>query len=131
MRAALLALALLPGAAAGQTTIRQEAAPTFSSGAASGVVAYAGVGQLVGINAVNGTTAGYAVLYDAVAVPADGALTPSLVRWCMPLAASTGIYTPFTAPLPFYNGVTFFVTSGGCTSKTAVAYGYVGAQVRQ
>ncbi|WP_380784010.1 hypothetical protein [Sphingomonas sp. R86520] len=89
-----------------------------------------GVGQASSVNIVNGATAGYAVLYDSLTVPADGALTPSLIRWCMPVAINTGLRDTFPAPLPFYNGLAAFVSSTSCTTKAAVAYAFASAQVQ-
>lgn len=132
MRAIIPALLLMvPGMAAAQTTVRQEATPVVSVGSGTGAQLLIGPGTVVSLTAVNGTTAGFAVLYGAATIPADGALDPTLVRWCMPLAANTGITMQFTSPLQFYAGMAFFVSSGSCTNKTAVTYGYVGAQVRQ
>jgi hypothetical protein len=125
----LLALALVASPATAQTT-RPAPMPVQASGAASGVVIVAGVGQANSVNIVNGATAGWAVLYDSATIPADGALTPSLIRWCMPVAINTGIRDPFNTPLYFYNGLSAFVSSTSCTTKLAVAYGFAAAQVQ-
>lgn len=134
MRKFLIGLALLaPAPLAAQTTVQQNGSPSVCGsvcGAANGTLLISGVGQVQGVNAVNGATAGYAVLYDAATIPADGALTPALIRWCIPIAVNTGVSTPFQAPIQFYYGLTFFVSSTSCTTKAAVSYGFVNVQVR-
>jgi hypothetical protein len=125
----LMALALAASPAAAQTT-RPAPMPVQASGAASGVAIIAGVGQANSVNIVNGATAGFAVLYDSATVPADGAVTPSLIRWCMPIAINQGIRDGFGTPLYFYNGLSAFVSSTSCTTKAAVVYGFAAAQVQ-
>lgn len=125
----LLGLALIAAPVSAQTT-RPAPLPVQASGAASGVAIISGAGQANGVNIVNGATSGWAVLYDSPTVPADGALTPSLIRWCMPIAINQGIRDGFATPLYFYNGLSAFVSSTSCTTKAAVAYGFAGAQVQ-
>lgn len=126
----LLALALVASPAAAQTITQPNPAPVQASGAASGVVIRTGVGQVNSVNIVNGATAGFAVLYDGPTIPADGALTPTLIRWCMPIAINQGLRDGFGTPLYFYNGLVAFVSSTSCTTKAAVAYGFAAAQVQ-
>ncbi len=104
--------------------------PVQSSGTASGAIIISGVGQANSVNIVNGATAGFAVLYDSPTIPADGALTPTLIRWCMPIATNQGLRDSFGTPLYFYNGLVAFVSSTSCTTKAAVAYGFAAAQVQ-
>jgi hypothetical protein len=126
--AGLALIAAVPASA--QTTTQPNAMQTQASGAASGVLLQAGPGQVNSVNLVNGATAGFVVLYDSAAVPADGALAPSLIRWCMPVATNTGIRDGFATPIFFYAGLTVFVSSTSCTTKAAVAYGFVASQVK-
>jgi len=125
----LLGLALIAAPVSAQTS-QPVAVQMQAAGPGSGVLISSGVGQANSVNIVNGAAAGFAVVYDAAAIPADGALTPSLVRWCMPVAINTGIRDTFASPIPFYSGLVAFVSSTSCTAKAAVAYGFVAAQVK-
>lgn len=128
------ALAISPAAAGAQSDVQQIARQTKCGsvcGAATGtIIATSGPGAIESINVVNGTTAGFFVAYDAGTLPADGALDPALIRRCLPIAANTGIIETPRAPVIYYYGLTFFVSSNSCTTKTAVTYAFVNVQTR-
>ncbi|MBX9881227.1 MAG: hypothetical protein K2X73_04565 [Sphingomonas sp.] len=114
---------------AGTWTVGLSGFAIVSSGSGTGAVLKASGGALISLNVAAGA-AGYAVVYDATAVPADGALTPSLVRYCVYLNAGDVLRDPIGAPITLSSGGVFFVSSAGCTSKTAVSYSFLAAQVR-
>lgn len=78
-------------------------------------------GSLYSINVVNSTTAGFVVLYDSATTPASGtALTASLVRYCLPLAASAGLRDSFPTPLAFTAGIRLLFSTG-CATYTVTS----------
>lgn len=74
------------------------------------------VNLTVSIAAVNG----WIMLFDATAVPADGAVVP---RWCQAVVGNAtlgGFNIPFPTPLRFpSSGIVVVFSSTGCFSKTA------------
>lgn len=121
--AALIALAI-PTVASAQS-VSKTVSPTAAS---SGRVLRAGTTNLAGLNVVTGGTAGYVMLFDAVAVPPDGAVQP--VR-CMPIAANTGVDLNFRgSPLRFDNGLTIVFSTTGCFNKTGSATAYLAGDVQ-
>lgn len=121
--AALVALAL-PMAANAQTVSKTRA----NTAVGSGFVLRQGSTNLAGLNVVTGGTAGYVMLFDATAVPADGTVRP--LR-CMPIAANTGIDLNFRgSPLRFDDGLVIVFSTTGCFSKTASATAYLAGDVQ-
>lgn len=132
---ALLALTvyLIPDAHAQQPVFPYAASPDATRGApaltphkttsaAATLALKASEGYLFSAYATNLTaTAGFLVVYNAVAVPVDGALTGALVLDCVPLPAS-GVgninYRP-GPPAKYDTGIVAFVTSAAtCFTKT-------------
>lgn len=121
--AALLALSI-PAAADAQSVSKTRAAPAV----AGGFVLRAGTTNLAGLNVVTGASAGYVMLFDATAIPADGAVAP--LR-CMPIAANTGVDLNFRgSPLRFDNGLVIVFSTTGCYTKTASATAYLAGDVQ-
>ncbi len=101
---------------------------TATSAVASALVAKASAGNLYGINVVSGASAGFVMVFNATAAPADGAVTPLK---CMPLAANTGIDMNFRdQPSYFSTGITVVFSTTGCFTKTASATAFISADVK-
>lgn len=111
------AVAYAPNSVAGGAVSR-----VFTTTAQSGLVIKASAGNLYGYNIVTGATAGYLMIFDAVAVPADGTVTPKL---CIPIAANTGIQTDRDIPLRFTTGISICFSTTGPFTKTASATAFL------
>lgn len=122
--AGALALLCLSSAAQAQTLSKTSASPAVSGG----YVVRTGTTNLAGLNVVTGGTAGYVMLFDATAVPADGAVAP---KRCMPIAANTGIDLNFRgSPLRFDNGLVAVFSTTGCFTKTISATAFIAGDVQ-
>jgi len=85
-------------------------------------------GYLQGINVTSGASAGYVLVFDAAAVPADGVVTPAR---CMPLAANTGLELNWRAsPINFRTGMIVVFSTTGCFTKTASATAFIAVDYR-
>lgn len=78
------------------------------------------------VNVANGTTAGWVLLYDANAVPADGTVKPRRV-WQM--AANTSLELRFAVPIQLLTGCTLVYSSTGPFTQTASATAFISADV--
>jgi hypothetical protein len=107
----------------------QSLSKTRATAAVSaGFVLRAGATNLAGLSVTTGGTAGYVMLFDATAVPADGAVTPTR---CLPIAANTGLDLNFRgSPLRFDNGVVVVFSSTGCFTKTGSATAYLAGDIQ-
>lgn len=119
----LLALSIASPAAG------QAVSKTRANGAVSaGVVLRTGSTNLAGLNVVTGASAGYVMLFDATAIPSDGAVAP--LR-CMPVAANTGIDINFrAAPLRFDTGAVVVFSTTGCYTKTGSATAFLAGDIQ-
>lgn len=94
----------------------------------AGRVLRVGTTNLAGLNVVSGASAGYVMLFDAAAVPADGAVVP--LR-CMPIAANTGLDLNFRgSPLRFDVGAVIVFSTTGCFTKTGSATAFLAGDVQ-
>jgi hypothetical protein len=119
--AALAACLAVPAAA-------QVSKTNAGADVSAGRVVRVGTTNLAGLNVVTGASAGYVMLFDAAAVPADGPVTP--VR-CMPVAANTGIDLNFRgAPLRFDTGLVAVFSTTGCFTKTGSATAFIAGDVQ-
>lgn len=79
-----------------------------------------GSGNLRNITVTIGVTTGYLMLFDAVAQPSNGAVTPA---YCYPILSNGtlgGVSDGFDGvPFPFTTGITAVFSSTGCTTLTA------------
>jgi hypothetical protein len=124
MRAALVLFALCVPAAAQQVGIAWRVSPS-----AEACRVFAGVSaRLFSYQVSTGASAGYIMVFDATAAPADGAVTPALPSVQI-AASSTYNFSP-TNPALFANGVTICFSTTGPFSKTASATAMLGAQVQ-
>jgi hypothetical protein len=76
----------------------------------------------------SGTSAGFFLIFDASADPANG--TGQQPRYCFPMSANSGNNFVWQLPSRFLNGVVFvFSTGANCTTKTESATAFFTAQV--
>lgn len=124
-RILIAAMALcLPAAAQAQSVSKTRAAPAVTSG----IVLKAGTAVLAGMNVTTGAAAGYVLVFDAAAAPADGAVTP--IR-CLPVAANTGVDINFRgSPLKFDVGAVVVFSTTGCYTKTASATAFIAGDIQ-
>jgi hypothetical protein len=138
-----LAIAGNPGPSASQTiqvnqtTIGDTAGnpiPTIAAvagSAASGLVLKASPGQLISLYATC-TAACFLMVFNATAVPADGATTAGNLsgnlQECIPITTANGVGSLNYAPGPyeaFSVGVAVSISSTGCATKTAATTGFI------
>lgn len=93
-----------------------------STVATGSLVVKAGPGNLYGICATNGASAGYLMIFDAVSAPADGVVTP---RKVYVMAANSTIAFDFDVPLRFATGITMVFSTTGPFTKTASATAFL------
>lgn len=105
-----------------------------STATAATFVAKSSPGTVYAVTASNNTsTAGWLIGYNAIAAPADGALTPGLVLDCVALPASGSASVSAQFPPTNYSvGVTFILSSATTcyTKTTGVITGFIKALVR-
>lgn len=92
-----------------------------STAAASNLVIKASAGNLYQLTTAIGATSGYVMLFDATALPSDGAVTPV---WCGPVTSSgtNGLVAlSFSPPKAFATGITAGFSTTGCFTLTASA----------
>lgn len=101
--------------------------PVAAAAVSGGVVLKATPGNLYGINVASGASAGFVLLIDAAAVPADGAVTP---KKCWHVAANATIDRQWTVPVRFGTGIVAVFSTTGCFSKTISATAFISGDVR-
>lgn len=107
--------------------------PVVTGSGANSLVVSAGRATALDVYATNFTaTAGYLIGYNAITVPADGALDPTLVIDCAVLPAS-GTVRISDQPGPGTNystGIVYFLSSNpnGYTKTTGVITGFIRAK---
>ena len=88
--------------------------PTFvqTTALASNLVLKAAAGSLYACYVTTGSTAGWMMLFDAVAAPSNGTVAPKNCVYC-PANATTEIELPFLTAEPFSTGITAVFSSTG------------------
>ena len=79
------------------------------------------------------SAAGFALVYDAASLPANGAVAacagPATARpclmWCAPIAAGGYVDRQWNSPMSFTTGVVVAVSSTGCATLTAATTGQI------
>lgn len=103
-----------------------------TAGSVSALVVKAAPGNAYSVYATNLTsTLAFLVGYNAITIPADGALTASLVLDCVVLPAnSTAGVNTNPGPSTIYSvGIVYFLSSAGCYTKTTgTLLGFIKAQ---
>lgn len=82
------------------------------------------------------SAAGFALVYDAASLPANGAVAacagPATARpclmWCAPIAAGGFVDRQWNSPMSFTTGIVVAVSSTGCATLTAATTGQIFAQ---
>jgi|SRR5436190_12329582 hypothetical protein len=82
------------------------------------------------------SAAGFALVYDAASLPANGAVAacagPATARpclmWCAPIAAGGFVDRQWRSPMSFTTGIVVAVSSTGCATLTAATTGQIFAQ---
>jgi hypothetical protein len=82
------------------------------------------------------SAAGFALVYDAATLPANGAVAscagPGTARpclmWCAPVAAGGYVDRQWNSPMSFTTGIVVAVSSTGCATLTAATTGQIFAQ---
>lgn len=116
----ILSARLYPSAEVGATT-------SPSAAAEGGRVVLATPGTMYGLQVTSGASAGYVLVFDSAAVPADGAVTPFK---CHVLAANSSLDLDYRAmPLLFQTGVTVVFSTTGCFTKTASSTAFISGDV--
>lgn len=127
----LLLLGASPALAQGLTGLTPKVPATAADAT---LVAKTSPGTVYAASASNNTsTAGWLIGYNAIAAPADGALTPGLVLDCVALPASGSASVPAQFPPTNYSvGVTFILSSAATcyTKTTGTITGFIKALVR-
>ncbi len=106
-----------PGSAAANALTRQ-----FTTTASASLVVKASAGNLYGYSITSGASAGYLMIFDATTAPADGTVTPKIVRV---IAANTTIETDRDISIRFTTGITMVFSTTGPFTKTASATAFL------
>jgi hypothetical protein len=91
---------------------------------ASSLVLKAAAGSLYACYVTTGSTAGWLMLFDATAAPANGAVAPKDCIYC-PANATTEIELPFLTAEPFATGITAAFSSTGPFTLTASSTAFI------
>lgn len=107
-------------------------APSATQAAASNSVLKASAGNLFSLSVTIGATAGWVMVFDAIALPSNGATTSTL-KWCWPVnsdGTKGGIDKAWTTPISFATGITVGFSSTACNSLTASSTAFFYASVK-
>jgi hypothetical protein len=106
-------------AATPQSLANAAITPNASPAVEGGRVAKASGGNVYRVSVTTGAAAGYLLGFNAIAIPADGAVTPSM---CRVVAANSTLSVSYAdMPARWGTGVTFVFSSTGCFTKTISA----------
>lgn len=95
--------------------------------AAASLVLKASAGNLYGIEATAGASAGYLLIFDATSAPTDGTVTP---KYCKNVPANTAVELAWIVPASFTTGITAVFSTTGCFTKTASATAFISGMVK-
>lgn len=100
-----------------------------SGAAESGHVLKASAGNLYGTYVTTGATPGYLLVFDATAVPSNGAVTP---KQCIvaPANATTGLTFNSGPPSVFATGISEAFSTTGCFTLTLSATAFFNGRVQ-
>jgi hypothetical protein len=99
--------------------------PTVTATASGSLVVKASAGDLYAISATAGASAGFLLVGNAAAVPADGAVTPIE---CIPMAANGYVSVSYNAIPEFFTvGIWAAFSTTGCFTKTLSATTFIHA----
>lgn len=76
---------------------------------------------LLSLTVHNTGAAGFVMVFDATAVPANGAVSP---LWCVPIGATSTVEKQWSSPVQMTNGITVALsTDANCATLAASAAG--------
>ena len=102
--------------------------PVVSSAAEGSHVLKASAGNLYGLSATSGASAGYVMVFNATSAPADGAVTPI---FCYSIPATSSLGSDYSgAPAVFATGITIVFSTTGCFTKTISATAFFAGSVK-
>lgn len=104
------------------TAAASAVAPVVTAAVASSKVLKAAPGNFYGCNVVSGASGGYVMLHDAVAAPADGAVTPIK---CWVLAANSSLEVGYAAPIRCAVGITIAFSTTGPFAQALSATAFI------
>lgn len=104
----------------------QVQTPVATAAAAAAQVAKAAPGVLYGLNVVSGASAGYVMIFNLAAKPADGTVTPSK---CYALAANSSLQMGWDKGLSFSVGIVIVFSTTGPYTKTESATAFIESEV--
>lgn len=91
----------------------------------SALVLKASAGNLYSFTCNAGASAGYVMVFNAIAAPADGAVTPIYVE---PVAINSTVTRSFNYPIVCSTGITLVFSTTGPFTKTASATAFLAGQ---
>jgi hypothetical protein len=94
-----------------------------STAAASNLVLKGSAGNLYDLTVTIGATSGYLMLFDATALPSNGAVTPAYCLRVNSDGTAGGASLSWPAPMRFGTGITAGFSTTGCFTLTASATG--------
>lgn len=113
-----------PGGASDSTAVALASVSTPA--AASNLVLRAAPCNFYGAQVCTAAVAGYLMLFDAIAAPPDGTVTPKKV-WAV--AANTAIELDYVPPIRMSTGAVLVFSSTGQFTKTASATAFMSGEV--
>lgn len=125
---------ILPGGAQDATTnasyaaivpsSQATAAPTSTQTAvaAGSLIVKASAGNLYGYDCCAGASAGYLMVFDSAAAPADGTVTPKRVH---AIAANASLSRSFNPPIRCAAGIVLVFSTTGAFTKTISATAFL------
>jgi len=99
-------------------SIMRPAVPIVSTALENSHVMSAAPGSITSLTVVNGAASGWVLLFDAVALPANGAVTP---KWFFQMGANSSMATSFNPPWQFATGIVAGFSTTGPFVLTASA----------
>lgn len=123
----LILAALFAQPAGAQNPIGQPLVVTQSAAMENSHVLKNAPGLLYSLAATTSGPAGYVMVDNATALPADGAVTPVL---CYSIPSNGTFNLPISHPIPFSTGITAVFSTTGCTTQTKSASAFFQAQVK-
>jgi hypothetical protein len=126
--ATISATAPQPVVASPSTAATAGASATRTTAVASSLVLKASAGNLYDWRVTSGASAGYVLIYNATAAPADGAVQPFD---CIALAANTTIGSgSHVVPERYTTGVVIAFSTTGCFTQTLSATAFIRGRVQ-
>lgn len=111
---------IYPAPGSGSTAATTSAS---STAAASNLVLKASAGNLYDLTVSIGATSGYLLLFDAISLPSNGAVTPVLCYPVISNGTNGGVSLQFNPPKRFGTGITAGFSTTGCFTLTASTTG--------